>query len=490
MIFVNSISAILSDSMARDAVNKKGAKMNGVISTTMAAIREKFLESGLSLPEIYLPVEKIDHPAWAVVACDQYSSEREYWEKVAGQVGSKPSTLNMIYPECYLEDNDKAERIAHIQASMADYLAKGYLETPGEGFILVERRTPYEKKPRIGLLVSVDLEKYQYAKNSKSLIRPTEGTIVERLPPRMEIRRGAPLELPHIMILMDDPARSVIEPLYEKRSYFKKLYDFDLMAGSGHVRGWFVKDEASLDAMASALGKLAEPDFFKAKYGTEDVLLFAVGDGNHSLATAKATWEEVKASYSGKPGAEAAEALARHPARFALVELLNIYDEGLPFHPIHRVLFNVDTKELFAALAKAGARVSTMPGSREAFEACDLPSPEGAHRIAWTDGRGSGLIVFDRPVANLAAGSIQEVLDAYLKTHPATTIDYIHGSGSLESLASRPGNLGLYLPPVDKGSFFATVIRNGVMPRKTFSMGEAPEKRFYIEARKIALARG
>ena len=459
--------------------------MKGVMSTTKVKAREKFLELGLGLPEIYLPVEKLDHQAWAVVACDQYSSEREYWEKVAGLVGSNPSTLNMIYPECYLEDGDKAERIARIQSFMGNYLARGYLETPGEGFILVERTTPYEKKPRIGLVVSVDLEKYQYGKDSKSLIRPTEGTIVERLPPRMEIRRGAPLELPHIMILMDDPSRSVIEPLYEKRAYLKKLYNFDLMAGSGHLRGWFVKDEASLETIVSTLGRLADPEIFRAKYGIDDVLLFAVGDGNHSLATAKATWEEVKASFSGKPEAEAAESLALHPARFALVELLNIYDEGLPFHPIHRVLFNVDRKELFAALAKAGARISTMPGSREAFGACDLPDPDGGHRIAWTDGQSSGLIIFDRPVAKLASGSLQEVLDVYLENHPATTIDYIHGSGSLESLASRPGNLGLYLPPVDKGSFFATVIQNGVMPRKTFSMGEAPEKRFYMEARKI-----
>ncbi|PKL06432.1 MAG: DUF1015 domain-containing protein [Spirochaetae bacterium HGW-Spirochaetae-9] len=451
---------------------------------------EKFKKLGLGMPEIYLPVEKIDHQAWAVVACDQYSSEREYWEKVAGQVGSKPSTLNMIFPECYLEDSDKVERIHRIQASMHDYLNEGFLETPGEGFILVERTTPYEKKPRIGLLVAVDLEKYQYGKDSRSLIRPTEGTIVERLPPRMAIRRGAPLELPHIMILMDDPSRNVIEPLYEKRNYFRKLYDFDLMEGSGHVRGWFVNDEASLDVMASSLSRLADSGHFRARYGSDDVLLFAVGDGNHSLATAKATWEEVKASCSGKPGAETADILARHPARFALVELLNIYDEGLPFHPIHRVLFNVDTKAFFAALGKAGASVLTMAGSREAFAACDLPYTDGAHRIGWTDGRSAGLIVFEKPAAKLAAGSLQEVLDAFLKAHPATTIDYIHGSGSLESLASKPGNLGLYLPPVDKGSFFATVIQNGVMPRKTFSMGEAPEKRFYIEARKITLEKG
>ena len=255
------------------------------------------------------------------------------------------------------------------------------------------------------------------------------------------------------------------------------------MAGSGHIRGWHVKDEASLEAIAAAIGRLAEPESFRKKYGSDEVLLFAVGDGNHSLATAKAIWEEVKASWAGKPGAEAA--LADHPARYALVELLNVYDEGLPFHPIHRVLFNVDEKIFFSALKDSGAAISMMPNPREAFEACDLPDPSGGHRIAWTNARGSGLIVFGQHAATLAAGTIQEVLDRYLKAHPETTIDYIHGSGSLESLAAKPGNLGLYLPPVDKASFFATVIRSGVMPRKTFSMGEAPEKRFYIEARKI-----
>lgn len=449
----------------------------------MPAAREIYKSLGVRVPEIYLPSGSIDHQAWAVVACDQYSSEREYWENIAATVGGKPSTLNLIYPECYLDDGDKNERIARIQLTMGEYVSKGYLESPGEGFVLVERSTPYEKKPRVGLVISVDLEKYQYGKESKSLIRPTEGTIVERLPPRMAIRRGAPLELPHIMILMDDPSRTVIEPLYERRSYFRKLYDFDLMAGSGHIRGWQVNDEASLGSIASAIASLADPESFGKKYGSDEVLLFAVGDGNHSLATAKAVWEELKASWAGKPGAE--KALEEHPARYALVELLNVYDEGLPFHPIHRVLFNVDEKALFSALREAGATISMTAGSREAFDACDRPDSSGGHTIAWTNGHGSGLIRFAAPTAVLAAGTIQALLDAFLKAHPETTIDYIHGSGSLESLASKPGNLGLYLPPVDKASFFATVIKNGVMPRKTFSMGEAPEKRFYVEARKI-----
>ncbi|MCE5257302.1 MAG: DUF1015 domain-containing protein [Spirochaetaceae bacterium] len=450
----------------------------------MSGLSEQFREVGIGIPELYLPSEDVDRQAWAVVACDQYSSERDYWEKVSKFVGDKPSTFNLIYPECYLEDGNKSERIAGIQATMRDYLAKGCLKSIGEGFIIVERFTPYETKPRVGLMVALDLERYDYSKGSTSLIRPTEGTIVERLPPRMAIRRGAALELPHIMVLLDDPEKTVIEPLYAKRSFFPKAYDFDLMASSGHVRGWFVQSEQYLAPVAAALARLADPSRFKAMYGKDNVLLYAVGDGNHSLATAKAIWEEAKASLKGKPDEE--YLLANHPARFALVELVNIYDEGLPFHPIHRVLFNVDERTFFAEAAKAGAVIRRLPDADAAIKACDDPGNK-AHVIAFTNQDGAGTLSFDKPVLPLAAGSIQAFLDLFLKKYPATTIDYIHGEGSLKVLGQKPGNLGLYLPPVDKGSFFSTVIRNGTMPRKTFSMGEAPEKRFYIEARKIAL---
>jgi hypothetical protein len=437
---------------------------------------------GVSIPEVFLPAEGVDLAKWAVVACDQYSSEREYWERAKALVGGAPSSLNLIFPECYLEDADKAARVGRIQAMMKDYLARGVVRNTGAGFILVERRTPYEKEPRVGLMMAVDLEAYRYGKDSKSLIRPTEGTIVERLPPRMEIRRGAPLELPHIMLLIDDPERTVIEPLYSARERLPKAYDFELMLGSGHVRGWKVADAAHIGQVESAIAGLADPDAFEKKYGNRDVLLFAVGDGNHSLATAKAIWEETKKAFpAGDPR------LAVHPARFALVELVNIYDEGLPFHPIHRVLFNVDEKAFFDGLgAYAEHRILRFRGGAEAFAIVDDSSPnDGAHRIAFLSSKGAGVIEFAKPRANLAAGTVQEYLDPFLKAHPGVGIDYIHGGESLAALSVKPGNLGLYLPPVDKGSFFGTVIRDGVMPRKTFSMGEAPEKRFYIEARKI-----
>ncbi len=468
----------------------------------MATARERLERMGVSVPEIYLPGSGVEYRKWAVVACDQYSSEREYWDDVDREVGSAPSTLRLIFPECYLEDSDKETRIAKIQESMAEYLARTYLVSRGEAFVLVERSTPFEEHLRLGLMVAVDLERYRYGADSKSLIRPTEGTIVERLPPRMAIRRGAPLELPHIMVLIDDPQKTVIEPLYRKRQYFERAYDFDLMKNSGHVRGWFVRGEGDLEGVAAALEALADPDAFRRKYGEDDVLLFAVGDGNHSLATAKAIWEETKASYAGRPDAEST--LASHPARYALVELVNLYDEGLPFHPIHRVLFNIDGQDFLGAVQRAGAEVRYTQDATQAFAEVDAASARDAtengrggpsqhdassgaseHRFAFVTEHRAGIISFHAPAARLAVATIQQQIDAYRKTHPEVGIDYIHGTTSTEALGKKRGNLGLYLPPVDKSSFFSVVVHDGVMPRKTFSMGEASEKRFYIEARRI-----
>ncbi|HEY9055189.1 MAG TPA: DUF1015 domain-containing protein [Rectinemataceae bacterium] len=453
----------------------------------MANALKRLEALGVSVPEILLPAKGVDLQAWSVVACDQYSSEREYWEGVARRVGDKPSTLKLIFPECYLEDGDKAARIRAIQRTMEEYLESDLLVSQGQCLVLVERTTPYEATPRLGIVLALDLEKYAYGSGSKSLVRPTEGTIVERLPPRMEIRRSAPLELPHIMVLIDDPRRRAIEPIYEKRAYLPKLYDFELQGGAGRLRGWKVDGEAHLSALADALESLADPFAFKAAYGSEEILLFAVGDGNHSLATAKAIWEEIKSANRGQD--DLAALMESHPARYALVELLNVYDEGLPFHPIHRILLNVDEAEVLAAFEAAGASISRQPRAASAFAACDAAAEPGSgwpgHTAAYLGPSGCGLLTFPEPGSPLAAGSFQAVLDAFLSTHPASSIDYIHGSGSLEALSMKRGSMGLYLPPVDKGSFFRTVIEKGVMPRKTFSMGEAPEKRFYLEARRI-----
>jgi hypothetical protein len=438
--------------------------------------RDRLAALGVHVPDILLPAKGIDWSKWAVVACDQYSSEPGYWKRVEAAVSGAPSSLNLVFPEAYLEDPDAEERIARIQERMRDYLERGVLSSAGEGLVLVERFTPYEKKPRVGLVLAVDLEAYRYDALSPSLIRPTEGTIASRLPPRMRIRRGAGLELPHIMLLVDDPERSVIEPIYESRERLHKLYDFDLMLGSGRVRGWRVNENA-------ILGRLA--DCLEAIRDCGGGLLFAVGDGNHSLATAKAIWEETKAANPSDP------AIMGHPARYALAELVNIYDEGLPFHPIHRLLSGVDETEFLSALkARCDVEVKRCPSVEESVAAVDatkaLSDASGSvHRISLISRKGSYLVSFINPTSHLAAGSLQDFLDPFLAAHKGGGIDYIHGGESLVALATIEGNLGLYLPPIDKSSFFATVNRDGVMPRKTFSMGEAPEKRFYIEARRI-----
>ncbi|MGA2546520.1 MAG: DUF1015 domain-containing protein [Rectinemataceae bacterium] len=452
----------------------------------MAGYVDKLADLGVRVPEVYLPAAGTDYATWAVVACDQYSSEREYWKRMEAAVAGAPSALGLIFPEAYLEDADAEARIARIQANMREYIAHDVLAPAGEGLVLVERFTPFERKPRVGLVLAVDLEAYRYGADSTSLIRPSEGTIVERLPPRMRIRRGAVLELPHIMLLLDDPRRSVIEPIYAAREGLPKLYDFDLMLGSGHARGWKVADPAILGALANALAVLADPAAFRARYGFAEQsslnpLLFAVGDGNHSLATAKAVWEEIKTAHSGEAG------IMEHPARYALVELVNVYDEGLPFHPIHRILVGVEEGELVGALeGRQEFEIDRHSSPEAAIAVVDAhDTSDAAQRVACVSSAGSLIITFPRPKAKLAAGTLQDFLDPFLKSRPGLGIDYIHGTESLLALAAKPGNLGLYLPSIDKSGFFATVIRDGVMPRKTFSMGEAPEKRFYIEARRI-----
>lgn len=463
----------------------------------MENARERLERIGVSVPEIYLPAPGVDYRKWAVVACDQYSSEREYWESVDHDVGDAPSTLRLIFPECYLEDPDKNLRIAKIQENMRDYRERGVLSPRGEACVLVERSTPFEENPRLGLVVAIDLERYQYGADSKSLIRPTEHTIVERLPPRMAIRRGAELELPHIMILIDDPQHKVIEPLYKKRQYFERAYDFDLMKNSGHVRGWLVLREEELAQIADALEALGNREAFQKRYGHDEVLLFAVGDGNHSLATAKAIWEETKAAFANTPHAQ--NLLASHPARYALVELVNLYDQGLPFHPIHRVLFNVDAQDFLSTLERSGAEIRFTQDAADAFAHVDATegtnpakhsdsapaASSSAHQFAFVTEHRTGTITFDAPKARLAVATIQEQIDAYREKHPEVGIDFIHGTASTEALGKKKGNIGLYLPRISKTAFFSVVVHDGVMPRKTFSMGEAPEKRFYIEARKI-----
>lgn len=431
---------------------------------------------GLSIPQVQLPRPGLDLRQWAVIAVDQFTSQPEYWHDVERIVGGAPSTLHLTLPEIYLEQPGEAERIQQIQTTSHQYLDAGILQ-PHDGLIYVERTVG--GKTREGLMLALDLECYDYTKGSTSLIRATEGTIIERLPPRMKIREGAALELPHILVLIDDPYRTVIEPIGAAKDHLAPLYDFDLMLDSGHLAGYGVNDATLEDAIINALRQLANPQTFAAKYDLppdRPVLLFAMGDGNHSLASAKAVWEKIKPAVG-----------MDHPARYALVEIENVHDDGLEFEPIHRVLFGVKTDFLAALREAFGANFSFTIAANvdEMIDWVDAArGPQ--HAIGLVSGSTYGVIEIDQPTSNLPVGTIQPFLDTFLKSGGAEKIDYVHGHDVTVRLGSQPGNVGLYLPGMQKGDLFKTVILDGALPRKTFSMGEAREKRFYLEARRIA----
>jgi hypothetical protein len=417
---------------------------------------------------------------WSVVACDQYTSEPGYWEGVTAFVGDSPSTLRLIFPEAYLETDDeesKEKRIKAIGAKMEEYLQGDLFDELKDTVILAERHFP-GGRTRCGLVLAIDLERYDYSAGSKSLIRATEGTIIERIPPRIRIRENAPLELPHVMLLIDDRDETVIEPLFDQRNRFLKVYDFELMKNGGSIKGWAVSEEATIEIMCNALAKLADPRHFMEKYNLtdrQDALLFAVGDGNHSLATAKACWERIKGSLS--PGER-----ENHPARFALVEVVNLHDRGLIFEPIHRLLFNVDAGMFIQGFCRhyndLGCRAYAT-----------LHKPEGllsnSHVISYVSGDAEGYLVVEDPVGSLDVCTLQGYIDIFVGENPATTVDYVHGDDVVERIGRKKGNMGFFLSPMDKNQLFKTIITEGALPRKTFSMGEAHEKRFYLEARKI-----
>jgi hypothetical protein len=436
-----------------------------------------YIDIGVQIPQVYLPKPGTDLTRWAVIACDQFTSQPEYWQQVEEFVGKAPSTLNLILPEVYLEKPGEAECIQHIQSNMRDYLDKGILQ-PRDGLIYVERSVA--GKTRKGIMLSLDLERYDFTRGSNNLIRATEGTIIERLPPRMKIRQGAPLELPHILVLIDDPGHTVIEPLTAAKNRLETLYDFDLMLGSGHLQGYAI-DKKREAMVIKSLRELARPAIFAAKYGVsadKPVLLFAMGDGNHSLATAKAAWEKMKSQVG-----------LDHPARYALVEVENVHDEGLQFEPIHRVLFGLK-KNIYTAMQQYfGTNYKHVPvvDAQAMIDRVDHSSGSSqSFGIIGDIGRPSfGVVEISHPTTNLPVGTLQAFLDQFLKEGGAEKIDYVHGEDVVCSLGVQPGNACFYLPGMDKSDLFKTVILDGALPRKTFSMGESKEKRFYMEARRI-----
>lgn len=402
---------------------------------------------------------------WAVVACDQYTSQPEYWQRVDNYVGDAPSTLRLILPESKLESDNVDQEIQKINQTMEEYLAEERLRELEDVMILLERKLS-SGKTRLGLIGKLDLEQYSYEKGSGTPIRATEGTVLSRIPPRMAVRRNAPIELPHIMVLVDDPDKKIIEPLLKKESkkQMQMIYSATLMEKGGRVSGWLLSTEqaAKVQDQLTALGN---PERFAQFYHAEGkpVLTYAMGDGNHSLATAKACWEELK------PTLSPAER-ETHPARYALVELVNLHDDSLEFEPIHRVLFGVDPQKLLADFLAA------YPDAHEG-------AGEG-HQITYVLPGKKGVITVPHPTAQLEVGTLQTFLDRYLEENGGK-IDYIHGEDVVEQLASQPDSIGFLLPPMGKDQLFPTVIFDGALPRKTFSMGEAHDKRFYLEARKI-----
>lgn len=389
---------------------------------------------------------------WPVVACDQFTSQPEYWQKLRTTIGDTPSTLDCILPEVELKDCTE-DRYEKIRSTMLQYLEGGVFNEYKDAFVYVER-TLLDGSIRPGIVGVIDLEQYDYNADAVSPIRATEKTVVERIPPRMNVRRGAPIELSHVLLLCDDEQRNIIEPLSETKSQLQKVYELDLMQGGGHIAGWLVQgDEAR--ALQARIEEYCERK--RSEYSDVAPMLFAVGDGNHSLATAKACYEELKAS-----GADS-EALAR--ARYAMVELENIMDDSQKFEPIHRIINECKVVSLLTYLG----------------ENC---CAEDGYPVRWVSGVHEGMLQLDKRKGVLPIGILQNALDEYLKSH-AGEIDYIHGEDSLRQLAAKPGSIGFVLESVAKDDFFRGIASDGVLPRKTFSMGEAQEKRYYMEARKI-----
>jgi len=412
------------------------------------------LPSDILLPDF----EKVNGTAWSVVACDQYTSEPEYWAAVESEVGDAPSALHLVLPEVFLKESEA--RVPQIHATMQEYFRDVLVRHPN--CMIYLERTQSDGKIRRGLVGMIDLEQYDYNKGSRSLIRATEGTVLDRIPPRLAVRRDALLELPHVMLLIDDPERTVIEPIAARAERLPLAYSFPLMQKGGAVTGRFV-DSVGIGRISNALNALIAPDRIRARYG-EGVapLLFAVGDGNHSLATAKAAYEEIKAKHG--------DAALYHPARYALAEVVNLHDEALEFEPIYRVLFHVDPDDVLARLEEYSFSLQGNYAPQQTRFVCA--------------GR-RGTMHFGNPAEPLVVGTLQTFMDAYLADHPEAEVDYIHGARTTEALAAKEGAVGFLFSGMEKNQLFEAVMRGGALPRKTFSMGHAADKRYYLECRRI-----
>lgn len=444
---------------------------------------------GLRVPEILLP-KNIELDSWSVIACDQYTQDRDYWTKVEKTAAGKPSTLNLILPEVYLNDGDKQARIAKIRETMKSYLDSGVFADPRKCFVYLERKTAFGRT-RKGLVAQIDLETYEWKPFSKANIRATEATIIDRIPPRKEIRKGAQIELPHIMLLVNDKDDILVGGAGKAVTEKSPLYQGKLMSNGGEITGWALESETEVALVTEAVNKIAEAN----ASGDGSTFLFAVGDGNHSLATAKAVWDEYKAELLAG-GATEAE-LVECPVRFALIEIVNIYDTGLTFEPIHRVIFNIDSRALIAELAaKLGGTAKDVASQADLEKA--VKNSWANFGFAFVEGGVQKYVLLETSIKELAVARLQPEIDEFLKNAPAQhvcegdvckmmkpEIDYIHGTEEVLHLGTSENATGVLLPPIAKDSFFETINGRGPLPRKSFSMGEADEKRFYLECRRL-----
>ncbi len=418
------------------------------------------MSTAFGTADILLP-QDVDFTKWACIACDQFTSEPEYWDEARRAAGDCVTTLDLILPEVYLDESDCEKRIAKITANMYGYLDSDVFEEYRDALIYVER-TQTDGIIRAGIVGAIDLEQYDYSVGSTSQVRATEATVPERIPPRLKVREDAAIELPHIMILIDDVMKTVIEPLAAKKDDMKKLYSFELMLGGGKVEGWLV-DKSDKQRIFDALDALADKDSFNERYGLNDVqpLVYAMGDGNHSLATAKAAYEKLK-------GQNPDEDYSSHPARYALAEIVNLHSPALNFEAIHRIVTDIDKTDFIERLT------DTLGLNEEG---------NGEQRITIVNDGEQKEYFISNPSSKLAVGSLQSFLGDYTSKFGGK-VDYIHGEETVRRLA-QGDTLGFILPDMEKSELFPTVIADGALPRKTFSMGHAKDKRYYIEARKI-----
>ena len=427
-------------------------------------------EACFTAADILLPAASVPLDPWACIAVDQFTSQPEYWQRAEARAEGRPSTLHIVLPEAYLGTPQEDARLQSIRRTMDDY-RRTVLTRKVHGYVYVER-TQMDGTVRQGLVGAVDLDAYDYAKGSQPAIRPSESTVVERIPPRLKVRRGATLETPHVIMLADDADRTLIEPIGLVKDQLPPLYDGELMLGGGRLRGWAVEDPALIAQIDAALAKLADPAAFANRWPAakgQQPMVLAVGDGNHSLATAKAYWEELKPTLSE-------EQRKTHPARWCLAEVCNVHSPAIEIEPIHRVVFGVAAKELYAALDAWDQQQGSSTTMSD-------------QRLRLADAYGECAVALANPPAPLTVGSVEAFLADYLPKHPGVTVDYIHGESAAIALAANPAKpaTAILLPDFAKADLFKGVVLGGVLPRKTFSMGHAEEKRYYNECRVIGL---